>query len=165
MLIEGVTCVKKRQERKFRPCQGSRVPGNNCYRCFLSDLTGLAAFPPPGFAFIFKNGGEERIRTSGTRKGTHTFQACALNQTRPPLRVREVRLYVSRISLASEKMPCCSFLIRTCLLLLCVKDHAFLQLLPHPGLNLSGWHGSRRAGDFLALAEQDKARHGLDGKA
>jgi len=41
---------KKGRSEKLRTCQGSRVPGSNCYRCFLSDLTGLAAHPPPGFA-------------------------------------------------------------------------------------------------------------------
>ena len=49
--------------------------------------------------------------------------------------------------------------------MLFVKDHVFLQLLFYPRLNLSGRHGSRRASDFLALAEQDKAWHGLDGVA
>ena len=32
----------KRAQRKLRPF-GNRTPGNNRYRCFLSDLAGLAA--------------------------------------------------------------------------------------------------------------------------
>ena len=29
-----------------------RAPGNICYRCFLSNLTGLAVRPPPGLALL-----------------------------------------------------------------------------------------------------------------
>ena len=34
-----------------------RAPGNLCYRCFLSDLTGLAALPPPGLEASLHAGG------------------------------------------------------------------------------------------------------------
>ena len=39
--------IKKKAQEFLAPF-GNRTPGNNRYRCFLSDLAGLAALPPPG---------------------------------------------------------------------------------------------------------------------
>lgn len=50
----------KRKKRELpRAFKGSRTPGSNRYRCFLSDLTGLAAKPPSDFPKI--RGGEGGI--------------------------------------------------------------------------------------------------------
>lgn len=48
--------VKKKAQEFLAPF-GNRTPGDNRYRCFLSDLAGLAAPPPPGSRKIPK---EER---------------------------------------------------------------------------------------------------------
>ena len=55
--VAGFGGREKRKKRELpRAFKGSRTPGSNRYRCFLSDLTGLAAKPPSDFP---KNRGGE----------------------------------------------------------------------------------------------------------
>ncbi len=78
---EGTSCLVP---------SGSRTPGHNRYRCFLSDLTGLAALPPSGSRSVssVKTGGEGEIRTPGTGLGYTRFPIVLLRPSRTPLRAR-----------------------------------------------------------------------------
>lgn len=79
---EGTSCLVP---------SGSRTPGHNRYRCFLSDLTGLAALPPSGSRSVIKRkntGGEGEIRTLGTLLTYTRFPIVLLRPARTPLRAR-----------------------------------------------------------------------------